>query len=82
MPSFDIAAVRRAVEANRYLLTQHAQQRMGQRKVTHNDLKYVLAHGDVIEQYPENHPDPKALFMAHVQGEPLVRLLRLRWKLC
>jgi hypothetical protein len=52
MPRFDIAALRRAVERNRYLGTQHAQQRMGPRKVTHADLKYVVAQGDVIEQYP------------------------------
>jgi hypothetical protein len=67
----DITALRLAVEENRYLITQHAQARMGLRKITHENLKYVVATGDVVEQYPENQPDPKALFMAHVTGEPL-----------
>lgn len=42
---------------------------MGLRKVTHADLKYVLASGEVPEEYPDNQPYPKVLFMAQVQGE-------------
>jgi len=34
-------------------------------------VKYVVATGDVVEKHPDNQPDPKVLFMAHVQGEPL-----------
>jgi hypothetical protein len=71
MPELDIAALRKAVEENRYLITQHAQQRMGLRKITHADIKHVVTAGDVVEQYPGNEPDPKALFMAQVEGEPL-----------
>lgn len=71
MPRLDIAALRQAVAENRYLINQHAQQRMGLRKIAHADISYVIASGDVVEQYPDNRPDPKALFMAHVDGEPL-----------
>ncbi|HZT34006.1 MAG TPA: DUF4258 domain-containing protein [Bryobacteraceae bacterium] len=71
MPQLDIAALRLAVKEDRYLITLHAQQRMGQRMITHADLKYAVANGDVIEEYPDNQPDPKALFMAFVRGEPL-----------
>src|SRR5712671_4330805 len=71
MPQINIAALRQAIEENRYLITRHAQQRMGQRKVTHDDLKYVIMNGDIIEEYPGDLPDPKALFMAHVNDEPL-----------
>jgi hypothetical protein len=71
MPQLDIAALRTAVAENRYLITQHAQQRMGLRRITHANIKYVIASGDVVEQYPDNLPDPKALFMAHVEEQPL-----------
>jgi hypothetical protein len=71
MPELDIAALRKAVEENRYLITQHAQQRMGLRKITHANIKYVVTTGDIVEEYPGNEPDPKALFMAQVEGEPL-----------
>jgi hypothetical protein len=71
MPQLDIAAVRRAVEENRYLITQHAQQRIGLHRIRHADIKYVVTDGDVVEQHPDNKPDPKALFMAYVEGRPL-----------
>ena len=71
MPPIDVSALRRAVAENRYVITRHAQQRMGLRRITHRDLKQVIANGDVVEEYPENRPDPKILFMAHIHGEPL-----------
>ena len=72
MPQLDISALRKAVEENRYFITRHAQQRMGLRKITHEDIKYVVATGSVVEEYPNNQPDPKTLFMAHVQYDPAV----------
>ena len=42
MSALDIAAVGQAVAENRYLITRHAQQRTGLRKITHEDLKYVV----------------------------------------
>ena len=45
---------------DRYLITQHAQQRMGWRKITHADVKHVVTAGDVVERYPDKKPDPKA----------------------
>jgi hypothetical protein len=71
MPHLDIAALRQAVRENRYLISRHAQERMGLRKITHADLRHVVETGDVVEEYPNNQPDPKVLFMAHVQDEPL-----------
>ena len=71
MPKLDIPALRSAVAANRYFITTHAKQRMGRRRVSDRDIKRVIATGDVIEQDPKARPLPKALFMAHVKGEPL-----------
>ena len=71
MPHIDLAELRQAVQDNRYFITKHAQERMGLRQVSHDDLKYVVAGGDVIEAHPDNLPDPKILLMAQVQGEPL-----------
>ena len=66
-----IAALRKAVSENRYIITTHAKQRMGQRKVSDQDMKRVVMTGDVIEQYPDAVPLPKVLFMALVRHEPL-----------
>src|SRR5262249_5584777 len=71
MLTLDIPALRQAVALNRYFITTHAKQRMGQRHVTDQHLKQVVAAGDVIEQHLYARPFPKFLFIAHVQGEPL-----------
>jgi hypothetical protein len=56
MPQADIAALRQAVRDDRYLISRHAQERMGLRKITHTGLKYVVATGDVIEEHPDTSP--------------------------
>lgn len=71
MPKLDIPALRQAVFENRYLITTHAKKRMGQRKVSDQDIKHVVRIGDVIEQHPRARPLPKVLFMAHIREEPL-----------
>ncbi len=71
MSKLDISALRKAVLKNRYFITTHAKERMGQRKVSDQDLKHVISTGDVIEQYIHARPLPKALFMAHIKNEPL-----------
>jgi hypothetical protein len=71
MPKLDIPPLRTAVAQDRYVITQHAKQRMGQRQVTDQDIKRVVVTGDVIEQHPKARPFPKALFMAKHKGEPL-----------
>ncbi len=71
MARIDLEALRSAVQKDRYVITTHAKQRMGPRRVTDTDLKYVVATGDVIEEYPKAKPFPKCLLMAEVGGEPL-----------
>lgn len=71
MRKVDISALRKAVWENRYFITVHAKQRMGQRKVSDKHVKQVVTVGDVIEEYPKAQPLPKVLFMAYVGGEPL-----------
>jgi hypothetical protein len=71
MPKLDIAALRRVVAQNRYFITTHAKERMGQRKISDHDLKHVIATGDIVERYANARPWPKALFMSKLAGEPL-----------
>ena len=71
MKELDISELRRAVSKNRYFITTHAKERMGQRQEADADIIQVIASGDVIESHTDAMPYPKALFMAQVQGEPL-----------
>ena len=60
MPPLNIAALRKAVSQDQYFITTHAKERMGQRRVSDKDIQRVLAKGDLIEQYPDAQPLPKA----------------------
>ena len=71
MPQLNIDVLRGAVAQNWYVITAHAKQRMGHRRVTDRDLQRVVATGDVIEEHQAAQPFPKALFMAYVHEEPL-----------
>jgi hypothetical protein len=67
----DITALRKSVLENRYVITTHAKQRMGQRKISDQEVKQAIVAGDVIEEYAAAAPFPKALFMKHIGGNPL-----------
>jgi Domain of unknown function (DUF4258) len=71
MPAIDLEGLRAAVQDDWYIMTTHAKQRMGLRRVTDADVKVVVTTGDVIEEYPNAQPFPKCLLMAHVSGQPL-----------
>lgn len=60
--------IRSLVEKGLYRLTLHAQKRMDQRGITLEDLKDVLCHGQIIEEYPHNQPYPSCLMMGRVHG--------------
>jgi hypothetical protein len=41
----------------------HAVQRMFQRRISEDDVRYVLDAGEVIEEYPEDAPYPSRLIL-------------------
>ena len=71
MAPIDYANLRRAVRESRYYVTTHAKQRMGQREISDVEMMAVVSEGEMIEEYPDAKPFPKALFMKQTRGEPL-----------
>lgn len=71
MPAIDLDGLRTAVQDDRYIMTTHAKQRTGIRRVTDAAMKLVVTTGDLIEEYTDAQPFPKCLLMASVGGEPL-----------
>jgi hypothetical protein len=49
----------------------HALQRLFERRITVAEVRQVLEHGEVIEDYPTDFPFPSCLLLAHVGGRPL-----------
>ena len=46
----------------------HAVQRMFERKITAEEVRYVLETGEVIEEYPDDTPYPSRLILGCLKG--------------
>ena len=54
------------------LWTRHILQRLFQRNIRIDDVKAVLANGEIIEQYPTDYPYPSCLIKGYTKtGSPL-----------
>ncbi len=49
----------------------HAVQRMFERKISVEEVRYVLETGEVIEDYPEDTPYPSRLILGQYRGRPI-----------
>lgn len=49
----------------------HAVQRMFERRISAEDVEHVLATGEMIEEYAEDHPYPSRLVLGTVDNRPL-----------
>lgn len=55
----------------RLIFRDHATRRMMQRGVRVADIRWVLEHGEVIEDYPSDYLLPSRLLLAWIRGKPL-----------
>lgn len=64
--------IRQAIARNDYIITHHARQQKGRRKVSDREIIRTILEGEVIERSPWARPYPKCLFMHPVRtDEPL-----------
>ena len=49
----------------------HAAQRMFQRSVSVDEVRQVMAMGEVIEDYPDDTPYPSSLILGWIKGRPI-----------
>ena len=49
----------------------HALQRLFEHRISVAEVRQVLEHGEVIEDYPTDSPFPSCLLLANVAGRPL-----------
>jgi hypothetical protein len=59
-----IEDVRACCTDNTIVLTEHLLTRMRQRHIRLEDIKYAIAKGEIIEQYPADYPFPSCLINA------------------
>ena len=52
--------------------TQHCLERMQERDISRADVKHTIAVGEIIEDYPDDYPNPSCLIFGHsVSGRVL-----------
>lgn len=56
---------------NRLIFRVHAIQRMFQWQIDIEDVRHVLATGEVIEDYPDNRPYPSRLVLGWLASRPI-----------
>jgi len=59
------------MQAQNLIYRVHALQRMFQRKITKEEVLYVMEKGEVIEDYPDDSPYPSQLFFGKIGSRPL-----------
>jgi hypothetical protein len=59
------------VNIEKLTLRGHAIRRMFERRVSTEDVRAVLTHGERIEDYPEDKPFPSYLILSWVKNRPL-----------
>lgn len=56
---------------NKLVYRTHAIERMYERYISKQDVRHVLEHGEVIEDYLEDIPYPSRLVLGWIEGRPL-----------
>jgi hypothetical protein len=59
------------MDCDRIVFSGHAIRRMALRKISRDEVLWVLAHGATIAEYPEDKPYPSRLISGIVSGRPI-----------
>ena len=59
------------MSTDRLVFRVHAVQRMFARSISVQDVRHVLATGETVENYPDDHPYPSRLILGWCGSRPL-----------
>ncbi|QQR80969.1 MAG: DUF4258 domain-containing protein [Deltaproteobacteria bacterium] len=65
----DIAWIKKSIREGDYLLTLHAEEERRSDHLSIDDVEYVLLHGEILENYPEDQRGASCLVSGHVLGK-------------
>jgi hypothetical protein len=66
----DFECIKRFVEQDKFIISNHARIRMFQRNVSTNKVKRIIMEGEIIEEYVEDEPCPSALILGFLDEIP------------
>ena len=62
------AAIKKLLQAGKFIVSEHAQARMFERQISLDDLLDLISRGEIIEEYPDDEPCPSALILGFIGG--------------
>ena len=62
--------LKKLFQKDAFIISNHARVRMFQRNILTEDIRQVIAQGEIIEDYPDDEPCPSALFLGFTAGRP------------
>jgi hypothetical protein len=66
VPYLDYNEVKRLCKLNAYRWTDHILERMARRNISREDVKSSLEYGEIIEEYPDDYPQPSCLILGRL----------------
>ena len=62
-------------EKNKVLWTSHCLQRMGERDIKRADVKNCILNGEIIEDYPDDFPNPSCLIFGTTSEDKILHVV-------
>jgi hypothetical protein len=66
----DLEHIKKLIEQDRFIISNHARVRMFQRNISTDAIKGIIMKGEIIEEYPKDEPCPSALILAFLKNIP------------
>ena len=66
----NLERIKRFVEEDNFVISNHARVRMFQRNVSTDDIKEIVIKGEIIEEYIDDEPCPSALMLGFLGNIP------------
>lgn len=60
---------------SKILWTQHCLQRMQERDISRADVKHGIATGEIIEEYPDDFPNPSCLIFGYTVNNQILHVV-------
>ena len=67
--------IRALLESNNVLWTSHCLERMGERDIKRADVKNCIRNGEIIEDYPDDFPNPSCLVFGQTIGGKVLHVV-------
>lgn len=71
----DFTIYKMLCKKGKILWTQHCLQRMQERDITRADVKRCIETGEIIEDYPEDFPNPSCLVFGYTVSDQILHVV-------